>query len=753
MRIPADVIEITRVVNQDVEAVRLPRALQSRIKVRKMPSSPSRYRFGPYDFAALSGELRKNGLRLKFGGQVAQILRALLSSPGEIVTREELRTLLWPDGVHVDFEHNLNKAVNRLRDILGDSAESPRFVETVPKHGYRFVAPVLRIGDEDGPSPPLSQPVAGALGVSGRWIGLAVLLVASIGAGLAILATPKRSSSEVLTPTPVTSLPGRETSASQSPDGRQMVFVWDGSAGDNLDIYRMELGQQNPTRLTSHPARDYSPRWSPDGSKIAFLRELDPRTALVLVMPAEGGTPRQIGSVTSPPQGYTAHAIPRRALTWTPSSDWVITADSTGPESPYGLVAISVKSGAKRELLAASAAGRGSASPLVSSDGRQIAFLQGGVAHTASSLVLGSLDGSLQMAAQSRRLPVEFPWVDSFTWAPRNKGFFVSVASTLDGQRILQYYPSSGKAPEALPGVGSEAVEPDYLPSAGRLIFTRLDSRRSSIWSFSPNVRSALPRQLIASTSSNMDADVSPDGTWVAFRSLRSGRPAIWISRTDGSELRQLADIGAESYGNPRWSPDGRRIAFHARLQGKSQIYIAAIDGKNPIRTGDPSANGIFPTWSRDGKGLYFRTDRDGRPRIWRIELSAERSEPLLEFDALYAIDDETGAGFYVAEVGRPPALTHVNLRTRVRRQVFAGIASPTAIATSRQGVYFLTAPDPAGRSELRFLPRGTSDSIILRKLERPVDSGLGVSEDGRVVVYSQVDQEESTLVLVEGVK
>jgi hypothetical protein len=124
-----------------------------------------------------------------------------------------------------------------------------------------------------------------------------------------------------------------------------------------------------------------------------------------------------------------------------------------------------------------------------------------------------------------------------------------------------------------------------------------------------------------------------------------------------------------------------------------------------------------------------------------------------LEFDALYAIEDDTGAGLYVAEAGRPPALTHVILRTRVRRQVFPGIASPTAIAPSRQGVYFLTAPDPAGRSELHFLPSGASTSITLRKIERPVDSGLGVSEDGRVVIYSQVDQEESTLVLVEGVK
>ncbi len=85
-----------------------------------------------------SGELRKAGVKLKFGGQPFQVLTILLERPGEVVTREELQKRLWPD-TFVDVDHNLNTAINKIREVLGDSAESPRFVETLPRRGYRFI--------------------------------------------------------------------------------------------------------------------------------------------------------------------------------------------------------------------------------------------------------------------------------------------------------------------------------------------------------------------------------------------------------------------------------------------------------------------------------------------------------------------------------------------------------------------------------------------------------------------------------------
>ena len=99
-------------------------------------------RFGAFEADLSAGELRKGGVRIKLHGQPFEVLTMLLARPGELVTREELRQRLWLTETFVDFDHGVSTAVNRLREALGDSAENPRFIETVPRRGYRFIAPV-----------------------------------------------------------------------------------------------------------------------------------------------------------------------------------------------------------------------------------------------------------------------------------------------------------------------------------------------------------------------------------------------------------------------------------------------------------------------------------------------------------------------------------------------------------------------------------------------------------------------------------
>jgi len=109
--------------------------------VEEAVHSPRLVRFGTFEVDLPAGELRKGGVKLKLTGQPFQVLSILLERPGQVVTRQELQKRLWPD-TFVDVDHNLNTAINRIREVLGDSAESPRFVETLPRRGYRFVAPV-----------------------------------------------------------------------------------------------------------------------------------------------------------------------------------------------------------------------------------------------------------------------------------------------------------------------------------------------------------------------------------------------------------------------------------------------------------------------------------------------------------------------------------------------------------------------------------------------------------------------------------
>ena len=118
-------------------------------------SPATSYRFGLFEVDSRTGELRKQGRQLKLRGRPFDILLLLLARGGDVITRDELRQQLWQADTFVDFDHGLNSAINRLREALGDSAENPRFIETLPKRGYRFIAPIE--------VPPTGVPAAAAV--------------------------------------------------------------------------------------------------------------------------------------------------------------------------------------------------------------------------------------------------------------------------------------------------------------------------------------------------------------------------------------------------------------------------------------------------------------------------------------------------------------------------------------------------------------------------------------------------------------
>ena len=137
--------------------------------------SPRALRFGVFEADLRTGELRKNGMKVRLQEQPFQVLATLLERPGEMVAREELRQRLWPADTFVDFDHSLNTAINKLREALGDSAGSPRFIETLARRGYRFLAPVEIIGGENEVAP--TPPAATAPGVAASAAPLAEVTV------------------------------------------------------------------------------------------------------------------------------------------------------------------------------------------------------------------------------------------------------------------------------------------------------------------------------------------------------------------------------------------------------------------------------------------------------------------------------------------------------------------------------------------------------------------------------------------------
>ncbi len=157
--------------------------------MEKAPASPG-YRFGAFEVDPRAGELRKHGIRIKLQDQPLRVLSMLLERPGEVVTREELRQKLWPADTFVDFDHGLNSAINKLRDALSDSADAPRFIETLPRRGYRFTGVVEPLGQPadagavagESPQEPAAQPHAAPQARPGmRWaLALAALAVVAV---------------------------------------------------------------------------------------------------------------------------------------------------------------------------------------------------------------------------------------------------------------------------------------------------------------------------------------------------------------------------------------------------------------------------------------------------------------------------------------------------------------------------------------------------------------------------------------------
>src|SRR3954447_8077872 len=218
------------------------------------PQSAARHAFGPFEVDASAGELRKGGVRLRLSGQPLQILLTLLAHPGEVVTREQLRAEVWTETTFVDFEHGLNAAMNKLRRALGDAAENPRYIETLPRKGYRFIAPVAGL-EVTVPSERSAQ-IPPARRRRSLWI-LAFSAIVAIAAGAGwIVGSRNVPRPTAWTPIPLTTFAGREMHANFSPDGNQVAFVWNGEKQDNFDLYVKLIGSETLLRLTSNPAPD-----------------------------------------------------------------------------------------------------------------------------------------------------------------------------------------------------------------------------------------------------------------------------------------------------------------------------------------------------------------------------------------------------------------------------------------------------------------------------------------------------------------
>jgi Tol biopolymer transport system component/DNA-binding winged helix-turn-helix (wHTH) protein len=715
------------------------------------------YEFGPFRLDAGERVLLRDGQIVPLQPKVFETLRALVERHGHVMDKDELLRRVWPD-TFVE-EVSLAKNVFVLRKTLGDDRE---YIETIPKRGYRFVAEVRegraaagepaasaeellaeRVGTESSTTPP---PSASRPKQASRRAWSAALLTLGLLVSAAVWWVVFRRSPELPPPqiAPFTTFAGSESHPSFSPDGNQIAFTWTGEQGNNLDIYVKQIGNESPVRLTTHPARDGPPCWSPDGRFIAFTRRAAEENGLY-VIPSLGGTERKIAVL--PPTQIAEISFP---LSWSSDSEWLAVMDQTSPQEPFAIFLVARETGEKRQLTVPPVAAS-DLYPAISPDGKTVAFFRRSGGNVGDLYVMPMAGG------EARRLTFDQAmFAPSPAWTP--DGAAILFLSARGGSAFnLWKVPAAGGAPVRVEAVGRNISDFAITRQGQRLAWGQgvFDANIWRLELVGAGKPKPAPQRLIASTRFDMDAQFSPDGGKIAFASDRSGSWEIWVCQSDGQHPVQLTSFNRSLSGSPRWSPDGRQIAFDSRAEGNAEIFVISAEGGKPRRlTTEPSPD-VVPSWSRDGQWIYFSSSRSGSPQVWKQPASGGQAVQVTSRGGLDPVESPDGQFlYYTKERGAPGiwrAPTAGGEETLVLDHRGAGRWRYWVVV--EQGIYFATAEQP-DQPLLEFFSfaggRVTPVATLEKKIGVVSTSGLALSPDGRQLIWQQLDQVSSDIMLME---
>jgi eukaryotic-like serine/threonine-protein kinase len=594
-------------------------------------------RFGVFEADLHSGEVRKSGSRIKLQEQPFKVLQILLEHPGTLVTRDELQARIWPSENFGDFDHAVNVAIGKLRTALGDTADNPCFIETVPRRGYRFVAKL-----EDPPveaAPPEAQ--ASSAPPSGRPAGkrraLAALLafvVAAVLVGLGVLLGHRTVRPQSPDFQRLTVRHGTVYNARFAPDGHNVIYAasWDGAP---IKIFSIDLNL-NTSRDMELPATHLLAVSS--SGEMAVLESVDPYFMFTIQgtlgkVPLTGGSPRKIAE----------------HIEW---ADW---------SSDGKTLAVVHATGEKRRLeyplghVLYETAGWIS-HPRISPKGDAIAFLD----HPSQDDDQGVVS-VVDLAGRKRVLSTGWESEEGLAWSPDGSEVWFSAARAglerriyavdLTGRQRLAY--------QALGGVTLEDIAPD-----GRVLLTRDEDRAGMIgagpgatkeqdlswedWSlpvdlsadgktllFDEQGEQGGPTYTVAMRGTSgsppiplgegMAGDLSPDGKWAATDVSYS---QIMLLPTGAGTVKRIDKGGIDRYGHMiHWMPDSKQIVFTGNLPGQGvRCFIQNIDGGKP-RPLTPEGVGMCQV-SPDGQLLIGHDLMGGVARFYPMDGGAPRAIP-----------------------------------------------------------------------------------------------------------------------------
>jgi eukaryotic-like serine/threonine-protein kinase len=585
-------------------------------------------RFSVFELDLRSGELRKSGVRIPLQDQPLEILTAVLEQPGQLITREELRRRLWPDDTLVDFDDGLNAAVRRLREALGDNATTPRFIETLPRRGYRFIAPVaapalpVALGDTAQPQGmPAAQETATTtsesraiqskhwLGGSARWLAAVIALGALVSgvAAVVLLTEPRRVAPPQSRARFDVAMPEHITFTSYdfpviSPDGRRVAFT--GLSEGRRQLWVRPLDATTPPTPIPLPGTDgaMSPFWSPDSRSLAFFADRKLRR-----IEADGTSLITLCDAPSP-VGVRSRGA------WGSGGVILFT------KGPVHRVA---ETGGEPEPVTRLDASRRERWNLVHgflSDGNRFVFSDPSTPPTYYVT-------SLSAPSERRRLSIG-------TGASPVRGLSISRGNLIyarQGAVVVQPFDEKTLEPR---GTAITLAEVDrgalWQPhaSASQTAVLVFGSGGNPMSELTWRDRDGDPRGVIGSPELFTQLELSPNGTRAVV--VRGGPwPedwALWVVDLASGILSKLTS-GPFFESSPAWSPDGRRIAYHSSRDGTVSPFIKHLDTGKEERLLESPERLALDDWTPDG---HFLVLRSFGVKVFALPLVGERKLRLL---------------------------------------------------------------------------------------------------------------------------
>ena len=657
-----------------------------------------------------------------------------------MVHKDDLISAVWPDTFVSDDV--LTRCVSILRRVTEDDAHHPRFIQTVPKVGYRLVAPISPLAEE----PAISLAASVALNGHGAWhepatprirrdsrwplAALAAMVVAST-----IIATTVwiRRARGTDIPTfshtlQFTSGAGEQIQPALAPDGRRMAFVVIPEGGGTRLIYLKQIGSEAMTPLgdtpdTSGGGDQYSPAWSPDGRQIAYLSRWKDQLGLY-VADVDTRAARRVYIPQEPSHWEQG------ALSWSADGHSLVFPDHVGAQPNSEIFQLNLVTGETRAITSPPAGWEGDLNPAVSPDGQKIAFTRASETAVRDIWWLTPADGKLHQLTRDHMN------IDSLTWSADSAS--VIFSSNRGGKYALWQMALTDAAPRRLTVGTEDAYQPTAGWHKGQLAYTQ----GSAIWSI-VKVGGDTATTVLSSTQQDSAPALSPDGSWFAIQSLRSGSQEIWIASIDGAQLRQLTFLGGPLTGSPAWSHgsgngEGQRILFDSRPDTHSHIFMVPAGGGQPRQLTFGDGNDIIPRFSQDDATIYFRSNRAGRWQLFKMPAGGGQPQPVTSKDDIVPQESPDGKYLYYAR-GDEDGLWRVPVAGGGEQQV---LKQPSANfwgywQITPRGIFYLdrTGPLPA----IRLYNPETKQNTLFASLKQmpPPYAGLTVSADGRLALMT----------------